>query len=193
MTNSKKRKPTRPPIVKAVAKKTLSVSERRISKASGAPAKVLKAAVLAPVPVDTLHALTADVAAVKARLLKEHESLPLGSGEEYDALRRLVNDLLERRMERVVRELVDIRNAAGAVAGGATVVEALEALLERMGAVRFEGQRLDHVDPLIHAVSRETHDPSVADGAITASLRAGYRTVRGVILAKAQVAVNRRI
>ena len=115
-----------------------------------------------------------------------------GSDEDYDALRRTVNDLLERRMERVVRELVEIRNAACVVPGGEAVVEALEALLERLGAVRFDAQPLDHVDPLIHAVSRETRDPALAEGVIAASLRSGFRTARGAILARAQVAVNRR-
>ncbi len=192
MAQSKNHKAVRHPAVKVVAKKSLPVIGHRSPKTAAPVPKAPKAPARPAAPVDVLALLTAEVSAVKARLLKEHESAPLGSDDEYDALRRLVNDLLDRRLERAVRELVDIRNAAVEVAGGAAVAESLEALLERMGAVRFEGQRLDHVDPLIHAVGRETHDLELADGVISASLRSGFRTARGVILAKAQVAVNRR-
>jgi molecular chaperone GrpE (heat shock protein) len=193
MKNSKKNKPSRPTAVVKTVKTVKPSAPLGGRKTAQAPAREVKRIVApSPGPVDVLAALTAEVGAVKARLLKEQESAPLGSDEEYDALRRLVNDLLERRMERVIRELMEIRGAAAALAGGAAVTEALESLLERLGAVRFDGQRLDHVDPLIHAVSRETHNPDLADGVITAALGCGFRTARGVILAKAQVAVNRR-
>jgi molecular chaperone GrpE (heat shock protein) len=190
MALSKKNKPVRKTAVKVPATRKPLKSGRQPPQ-TAAP-KAAKAVMSAPVPGEALAALTAEVAAVKARLLKEQETAPLGSDEEYDALRRLVNDLLERRMERVVRDLVEIRNAACMVAGAEAVAQALDAVLERVGAVRFEGQRLDHVDPLIHAVSRETHELDLPDGVIAASVRSGFRTARGVILAKAQVAVNRR-
>ena len=192
MAKLKKSKTPRQPAVKAAVRKSTPMGGRRAPKKAVPTPKAAKAVFRPLAPGESLAALTSEVAAVKARLLREHETAPFGSDEEYDALRRLVNELLDRRMESVIRGLVEIRNAAAAAAGGEAVTESVEALLERLGAVRFEGQRLDHVDPLIHAVSRETHDPDLPDGVIAASVRAGFRTARGGILAKAQVAVNRR-
>lgn len=197
MTKSKQNKPARMSTVKIPARKTSPATGRKRT-GSKAPRIVpsIKGRSMPPTSAEpslaALAALAADMASVKARLCGAPEAAMPGSDEEYDALRRTVNDLLERRMERVVRELVDIRNAACAVPGGEAVLEALEALLERLGAVRFDAQPLDHVDPLIHAVSRETRDPALAEGVIAASLRSGFRTARGAILARAQVAVNRR-
>lgn len=114
--------------------------------------------------------------------------------EEVDAIQRVLGDVVERRMDRVMDELVAIRNSAAAIKGGDSrhVAEQLDALLSNLGAVRFDAERLEHVDPLIHVVSKETRDASLPDGVIVEALRPGYATGRGVILAKALVAVNRR-
>lgn len=138
-----------------------------------------------------LATLNAEVAALKAGLLRPPEP-PAGSSDELDAVRRTVNELLDRRMDAVIRDIVAIRQEAGALQGAEALVGALDALLVRLGAVPFQAQRFDHVDPLIHAVSRETHDADLPDGVISAALRPGFRTLRGVVVARAQVAVNRR-
>ena len=139
-----------------------------------------------------LQDLKADVAALRAVLAGQAEADPTGPDAEVDALRRTVNDLLERRLESVVRDLVALRNTAAGLTGTEAVLTAADALLARLGAVRYDAQRLDHADPLIHAISRETREADLPEGVISASLRSGFRTARGVVLAKALVAVNRR-
>lgn len=144
-----------------------------------------------PAEAEPLRVLRAEVAALR-EALQPRPAPAAGAVEELDAIRRTVNDLLERRMDAVVRDLVGVRQAALNLAGADELVGALDSLLSRLGAVPFEAQRLDHVDPLIHAVSREAHEPELPDGVIAASLRPGFRTARGVVLVRAQVSVNRR-
>ena len=144
-----------------------------------------------------LASLKDQLAAIRA--LVERSAAPAaapaaGWAEETDAIRRLLNDLMERKMESVIRDVVPVRNDAASVSGdvGQRVTRQLDELLGRLGAVRFEAQRLDQVDVLIHGVAREVHEAQLPDGAIVETLRPGYRTGRGVVVAKALVAVNRR-
>lgn len=110
-----------------------------------------------------------------------------------DSLRRLLSDLIERRMETVVSDLVDVRReAAAAAADPRRVVERVDQVLESLGAVKFEGQRFDALDPLIHVAVEERHENGVPDGVIVATVRPGFRTGRGLVVCKAAVAVNRR-
>lgn len=111
-----------------------------------------------------------------------------------DALRRLLSELIEQRTESVVRELVDVRrDVAGlAAAGGARIVERLDHLLDDLGAVRFEAEVMDVVDPLIHVVVEERHQADVPEGVILETLRPGYRTARGLVVCKAAVVVSQR-
>jgi hypothetical protein len=111
-----------------------------------------------------------------------------------DSLRRLLSELIEQRTESVVRDLVDVRReAANLSAGGhGGMVERLDHLLEALGAVRFEAEPMDVVDPLIHVVLEERRDTDAPDGVILEALRPGYRTGRGLVVCKAAVAVNRR-
>jgi molecular chaperone GrpE len=114
--------------------------------------------------------------------------------ESVDSLRRLLSELIERRMESVVKELVDIRREAAAAANGAMgrAITRLDALLDDLGAMRFDAEPMDLVDPLIHVVADERHDDTAPDGVILEALQPGYRSARGMVLCKAAVAVNRK-
>ena len=110
-----------------------------------------------------------------------------------DALRRVLGDLLERSNEAIVARLAEIRRdlaVRDATAGRG--VEGLDALLSDLGAIRFEAGLMDAVDPLIHVVVEERRVPDAPDGVIVANLRPGFRTGRGLVVARAAVAVNRR-
>jgi hypothetical protein len=111
-----------------------------------------------------------------------------------DSLRRLLSELIEQRMEAVVRDLVDIRRQAAAVAQrkGTGIIERLDQVLESLGAIPFEAEPMDAVDPLIHAVTGERQQADAPDGVILETVRPGFRTARGVVVCKAAVAVNRR-
>jgi molecular chaperone GrpE (heat shock protein) len=117
-----------------------------------------------------------------------------GLDASVDSLRRLLTELLEQRMESVVRDLVDVRREAASLTGddSSRIVARLEELLERLGAVRFEAEPMDVVDPLIHVVVDERQQADLPDGLILATVRPGYRTARGLIVCKAAVAVNQR-
>lgn len=113
--------------------------------------------------------------------------------ESVDSLRRLLSELIERRMESVVKDLVDARHEAAAAPDGALarVVKRLDALLDNLGAVRFDAEPMDLVDPLIHMVVNERHDAAAPDGVVLATVQPGYRSARGLVLCKASVTVNR--
>lgn len=111
-----------------------------------------------------------------------------------DSLRRLLSELIEQRMESVVRDLADVRREAANLAegSGGRIVERLDRLLEDLGAVRFDAEPMDVVDPLIHVVVDERHQLDVPDGVILETQRPGYRTARGMVVCKAAVVVNQR-
>ena len=109
-----------------------------------------------------------------------------------DSLRRLLSELIEARTESVARDVVAVRGLAVKTGAERGLVEALDALLAKLGAIRFEGRRLDFMDPLIHRAVSERADNGAADGVILDTVQPGYRTVRGNVLAKADVVVNRR-
>jgi hypothetical protein len=111
-----------------------------------------------------------------------------------DSMRRLLTELLESRMDPVIAEVAAIRSLAASASKGKTgsVVDRLDLLLNDLGAVRFEAQRLDYFDPLIHQVLAERHDADAPDRVILETVVPGYRTCRGRVVAKAGVAINRR-
>ena len=113
--------------------------------------------------------------------------------DEIDALRRVLSYLFEAKMDAIIRELVTVRHAASALpAGGRTVMEPVDALLADLGTTKFEAERLEHVDPLIHSIAREVRDEHLNDAVVVETLRPGFRTSRGLVIAKALVTVNRR-
>lgn len=139
------------------------------------------------------EALRQEITALRSQLARHMAPVTSGSMEEVDALRRVLNDLMEARMNEVIRELVTLRNSAANAGGEARrIAEQMDTLLADLGAMKFEAERLEHVDPLIHTVSRETADPTLPDGIILETLRPGFHTSRGFIVAKALVTVNRR-
>jgi len=111
-----------------------------------------------------------------------------------DSMRRLLTELLESRMDPVIAEVAAIRSLAASETKGKVraVVDRLDLLLNDMGAVRFEAQRLDYFDPLIHQALAERHDADAPDRVILETVVPGYRTCRGRVVAKAGVAINRR-
>jgi molecular chaperone GrpE (heat shock protein) len=115
-----------------------------------------------------------------------------GLDATVDSLRRLLSELIEQRLESVIRDLADIRReAAGtAVQDGSRLLARLDELLESLGAVRFEAEPMDLVDPLIHVVVAERQQADVPAGVILETLRPGYRTSRGLVVCKAAVAVS---
>ncbi len=140
-----------------------------------------------------LESIRKEVAALRTQLAKNMTPVTSGTLEEVDALRRVLNDLMEARMNNVIRELVTIRNAAASAGSNARqVTEQMDALLADLGAMKFEAERLEYVDPLIHAVTREVTDTSLPDGVVTETIRPGFYTGHGIVVAKALVAVNRR-
>lgn len=176
------------PAVKTVAKKVIL---KPVVKAVVRPP--VKTKVVPPTPVTGIEALRQEITALRTQFSRQMAPVTTGSMEEVDALRRVLNDLMEARMNDVIRELVTIRNSAASAGGEARrIAEQMDALLSDLGAMKFEAERLEHVDPLIHTVSREVSDASLPDGIIMETLRPGFHTPRGIIVAKALVAVNRR-
>ncbi|MEI7435938.1 MAG: hypothetical protein WCL16_03910 [bacterium] len=121
---------------------------------------------------------------------------PVASGDAalegtVDSLRRLLSELLEERSEMLTRALVIAR---GNLARGAAkdALSGLDKVLEELGAMPFEAERLDYLDPSIHEVRAERHEAATPDGVIVDTLASGWRTARGVVAQRAAVAVNRR-
>lgn len=110
-----------------------------------------------------------------------------------DALRRLLSDLLERRLESVIKELAEVRGAVPVLKfpNAEPVARRLDTLLGDLGAIRYDAEQMDYMDPLIHNVVGERSVKDAPDGVILETVSPGYRTVRGLIVTKAAVVVNR--
>jgi len=93
----------------------------------------------------------------------------------------------------VVRDLVEIRRQAASRTADATqrTLDRLDDVLHALGAVRFEAEPMDVVDPLIHSVTEERRAEEAPEGVIVATVAPGYRSGRGLVLCKAAVAVSR--
>ena len=147
-------------------------------------------------PAPGLEPILTELHAVR-QMLEKRLAPPLAADSALDAsvdsLRRLLSELIEQRMESVVKHFVDVRREAANLGDGATrLVGRLDQLLGELGAVRFDAEPMDLVDPLIHTVVDERHLPDAPDGVILETLRPGYRTARGMVVCKAAVAVNVR-
>lgn len=168
------------PVKKPVAKRAVKATAPR----AAAPEKST---------ASSLDSIRQEVAALRSQLAKNMAPVTTGTLEEVDAMRRVLNDLMEARMNSVIRELVTIRNSAASAGSNARqVTEQMDALLADLGAMKFEAERLEYVDPLIHSIIREVTDASLPDGVVTETIRPGFYTGRGIVVAKALVAVNRR-
>jgi molecular chaperone GrpE (heat shock protein) len=107
-----------------------------------------------------------------------------------DSLRRLLSELLEQRLEAVARDLADVRRVLTSGAESDTVLDRIDDLLDQVGAVRFAAEPLDVVDPLIHTVVDERPGNGAPRGVVLEGVRPGFRSARGLVLAKAAVAVS---
>jgi molecular chaperone GrpE (heat shock protein) len=151
----------------------------------------------AQAPDAATQGVLAELAALR-RMLERLSAPPptadaaLESG--VDSMRRLLTELLESRMDPVIAEVAAIRSLAASETKGKvrSVVDRLDLLLNDMGAVRFEAQRLDYFDPLIHQALAERQDANAPDRVVLETVVPGYRTCRGRVVAKAGVAINRR-
>jgi molecular chaperone GrpE (heat shock protein) len=143
--------------------------------------------------VTGIETLRAEMADLRAAVEKSLSPIASGAMDEVDALRRVLSYLFEARTEEMVRALVAIRHAAASIPeGGRNVTGQIDALLADLGAVKFQAEPLEHVDPLIHAITREVRDETLEDSVIVEAIRSGFRTGRGIVIAKALVAINRR-
>ena len=191
-----KMKKSIPSVKKAAVKsgtiKAVKAPVKKISK----PVKKTptpKVAITEKPTASALESIRQEVAALRTHLVKSMAPVTTGTLEEVDALRRVLNDLMDARMNDVISELVGIRNTAASCGGEARrVTEQMDTLLSDLGAMKFEAERLEHVDPLIHTVTREISDSHLPDGVVTETIRPGFHTGRGIVVAKALVAVNRR-
>jgi molecular chaperone GrpE (heat shock protein) len=130
--------------------------------------------------------------AVVEQLVTPKPAIDEGLEATVDSLRRLLSELIEQRLESVIGDLADIRREAANAAAkdGSGLIARLDELLESLGAVRFEAEAMDVVDPLIHTVVAERQQGDVPAGVIIETLRPGYRTSRGRVVCKAAVAVS---
>jgi molecular chaperone GrpE (heat shock protein) len=123
---------------------------------------------------------------------------PASPDETLDAaaisIRRLLSELSEQRIEAVLSRIVALRSAVEGLDSphSAAVLAGFDRLLEDLGAVRYVANPLDHLDPLIHTVAEERERADAPNGVVVDTLRPGFRSPRGIVLAKARVAVNRR-
>lgn len=148
-----------------------------------------KSAGAAHAPID---ALVKELATLRATVEKQLVTPPVaGPMDEVDAIRRLMADIIENRNSVFLQKLALIRHAAPPQSRD--LLERIDALMEDMGAIPFEAERLEHLDPVIHNVAREVQDPLLPDGVIAETLQPGFRAARGRILAKALVSINRRV
>lgn len=143
-------------------------------------------------PAPELKAIRDDLAAMR-RMLEQLTAPAAGDDPSLesgvDSMRRLLSDLMDARMDSVIAGVAALRASAADPKG---LAERVDTLLEELGAVRFEAERLDFVDPLIHQVVAERRDDAAPEGVVLATVTPGYRTGRGRIVCKAGVVVNRR-
>ena len=187
----------RPETGSAAAVQAPVTPSKRPQRARSKPASTVPRAGIAASKAG-LRAILGEIRTVKQLL--EKLTTPFSSDENTDAalessvdsLRRLLSEVIEQRMETVVRDLVDVRRQAAAQRKDTGIVERLDRVLESLGAISFAAETMDVVDPLIHVVTEERRQADAPDGVILETVRPGFRTARGVVVCKAAVAVNRR-
>jgi hypothetical protein len=177
-------KKNRPPKKVAPAKPRSSTSGVRARKVKPAhvvsPAHILAA-------IQALHARFDQLSAIP----ETTDALLDGA---TNSLRRLLCELLEQRLEPVILLAAELRRETeqDAADSSGRLREALDRILEQLGAIRFEANAMDPVDPLIHLVVEERRGLDLPDGVIITTVRPGYKTPRGRIAAKSRVVVHRR-
>ena len=163
----------------------------------GAAKKIAAAPAIAPkaAPGATLEQILAELAAVRAAVEKAlPRPIPADAALDgtADAVRRILSELMEARLQSVLGRVVAIRGLCAPSGVGAPALSAIDQLIADLGGMRFDATRLDYADPLIHKVAGERHEAGAPDGVVLQTLQPGYRTAQGAVLAKAAVVVNRR-
>jgi hypothetical protein len=134
-----------------------------------------------------------ELKALRALLQPSDRSVPTSADHVLESgvhsIRRLLSELLEKQTHGILARLVALLDTA---AEAPRVAREIEALLDELGAVRFRAESWDFVDPLVHTVVEERPRSDMTEGLIIATIRPGYRTGVGTVLAKAGVAVSRR-
>jgi hypothetical protein len=179
--------------MKAVTKKKKAPTSRKATAPVRKPAPQKSPPAQPPDPLADMQTTLRQVEAAVNRLAAPPASVSATLETGVDSVRRLLSEIMEKQAETLLVRLVQLHALAAQAAGTpAAVTEHLEALIKDLGAVRFEAQRADYLDPLIHVVVSERREASLPEGVILETLRPGYRTGRGIVLAKASVVINRR-
>jgi len=177
---------------KAKSVKATAMKPSAIEVPQPAPEPVAEPARAAEAMMKEIRAEMVSVRQTLQKLAAPPVSADASLESSVDSMRRLLSELLEARMEPVIAEVAAIRALLASAPRGNAAVERIEALLADLGALRFEANRLDYFDPLIHQAVAERRDPAAPAGVVLETLMPGFRTVRGHVVAKAVVAVNRR-
>jgi hypothetical protein len=160
-------------------------------------AKTKPAPAAKPASPDLISELLAEFRAHRARV----ETTPIPSprtalllDQSAETIRRMLGDLIEQRMESVIEQLVQLRLdlESASTAGLTRIIQSMDRVLDDLGATRFDAEILDYFDPLIHLVVEERTNPTEPEGTVAATLRPGFKTSRGRVVAKARVAVHRK-
>ena len=189
-------------VAKAVSRKAQAVKSRIAkakvaAKAPGVKSRVAKSMDKEKMPVvmpDYTADMMAELQAVRGLMeswVNPASQADTDMDKSMDVIRRLLGDLVDARMEEVLKRLTGIASLAAAK-GHEEVVEALESVLADAGVIRFSPACLDFPDLFICRIAGDRTDDAAAEGAIVEVVEPGYRTSRGTVLAKAAVIINRR-
>lgn len=181
-------------------KKMKHAEAKAAKKPAGAAGRSEKRKAVVPVAAPepelaaTLARIAGELSSLRALVEKAMpRPIPADAALEgsVDAVRRVLSDLMEARIESVLGRMVGIRGQCAA-SGVASALTAIDALIADLGGLRFDALRLDYPDPLIHKIVGERREASEPDGVVLETLQPGFRTAHGTVLAKAGVVVNRR-
>jgi molecular chaperone GrpE (heat shock protein) len=171
-----------------------TMAEAPIPTATAKTEKKARTAKKASVPgTDEILAEVRGIKDMVGKLLPSADNPDTVIDASADALRRLLSDLIERRLESVIKQVAEVRSEVpvSKFPEAEPLATRLDTLLGDLGAIRYEAEPLDYIDPLIHNVVGERRVENTPDGVILETVRPGYRTARGLIVAKAAVLVNR--
>jgi hypothetical protein len=172
------------------AKKHTTLTPRKKATKRTLPKTKPAAAKITSAPTSPINVLIKELSTLRTTIEKQSPLLPANSSDEVDAIRRVLGDIIENRMTGFLQKLAAIRHSIPPQARD--TLDRMDSLMEEMGAVTFDAERLEHLDPVIHIVGREVQDPKLPDGVIVETLHSGCRTARGQVLTKAIVSINRR-
>lgn len=153
-------------------------------------AKTKPAAKITTSPQSPINALIKELSTLRTTIEKQSPLPPSNSSDEVDAIRRVLGDIIENRSTGFLQKLAAIRQSIPPQA--LDTLDRIDVLMKEMGAIAFDAERLEHLDPVIHIVGREVQDPKLPEGVIVETLHSGCRTARGQVLTKAIVSINRR-